>query len=64
MKKQKPCKRVRADGIRGVLGIISPSKAVRECLFCESKCKWGAEFVMEMTESESYKVPAEPREDA
>jgi len=35
-----PCKKVRASGIRGLLGIASPSKILIECPNCDDTCPW------------------------
>ena len=41
----KPCKDVMRGGIFRLLGIVSPSKAFKECLFCATPCSWGIKYI-------------------
>lgn len=38
--RKRPCRKVRANGIRGLLGAPSISKCVRYCTMCMKPCKW------------------------
>lgn len=40
MVSQKPCKKVRADGIAGLLGCTSPTRVTVECPMCDHECRW------------------------
>ena len=46
----KPCKDVMRGGIYRLLGIVSPSKVFRECLFCSTPCEWWCIHHFEMLE--------------
>ena len=37
---QGPCRKVRRDGILGVIGCADPDRAMAECPVCEHKCLW------------------------
>ena len=40
-----PCKDVMRGGIFRILGIVSPSKVFKECLFCATPCEWGGKYI-------------------
>lgn len=35
-----PCRKVRCDGITGVIGCADPDRVMAECPDCEHKCQW------------------------
>ena len=37
---QRPCRKVRQDGITGIIGCADPDKAMAECPYCDHKCPW------------------------
>ena len=37
---QRPCRKVRQDGILGIIGCADPDRAVAECPVCGHKCLW------------------------
>ena len=37
---QRPCRKVRCDGITGIIGCADPDRAMAECPVCEHKCLW------------------------
>ena len=37
---QGPCRKVRQDGILGIIGCADPDRAMAECPVCEHKCLW------------------------
>ena len=37
---QRPCRKVRCDGITGFIGCADPDRAMAECPVCDHKCPW------------------------
>ena len=37
---QRPCRKVRHDGITGIIGCADPDRAMAECSRCDHKCPW------------------------
>jgi len=37
---QRPCRKVRCDGITGIIGCADPDRAMAECPRCDNKCPW------------------------
>lgn len=46
-----PCRAVRARGVLGLMGTLSPSRVMRECPLCPRRCAWYEEYERRLREA-------------
>ena len=50
MRGPRPCRRVRARGLLGMLGAVSADRVLGNCTYCPGRCEWYRERVRDARE--------------